>query len=276
MASFFHIILNSHYELVHIMNLLNIRLCMKEKYIKTDNGVVFVCCSEKFLNNKTIVWLHGWGMNCESFLRFEKEFRTFNHLFIDSLGFGKSDEPSIELTLKDYVEILKEIIESFNLNDVIIVGHSFGGRVAILYSSLYKVDKLILVSAKAFKNRSIKYRFKIYKYKIKKLFFRFINKKKYLELINNSGSIDYQNASLVMKQTMKNIVNYDLEKALKDVKCDCVVLGSINDTEVKYNETLKIYSLLENSKLYPFYNSNHFLHLEEKDKFINILKKELE
>lgn len=249
---------------------------MKEKYIVTANGKMFVRFSSEFVYEKTIVWLHGWGRSSEEFYPFLNEFKQFNHLFVDALGFGKSDEPNKALKLNDYVNYLNVVINEFKISDPILIGHSFGGRIAINYSYLYPTYKVFLVSAKAFKNKSIKYWFSVYKYKLKRNLFKIFNKEKYHKLITSSGSVDYKNASLVMKETMKNIVNDDLESKLKKINCECVVLGSINDSVVRYDETLKIHTLLRKSVLYPFYKSDHFLHLEEKDKFINILKKELE
>ena len=78
-----------------------------------------------------------------------------------------------------------------------------------------------------------------------------------------------------MKGILKNVVNYDLTNDLKKIKNEVIICASVNDSEVKYQESLKIYHLLTNSKFYPFYRSNHFLYFEEKDKFLRVLLKEL-
>ena len=152
---------------------------MKEIYFKTNFGKMFIKMTDLF-NSKTIIWLHGWGMSGETFYSFSKEFKDYNLVFLDMIGFGKSDEPNIAMTLDDYVLILRDLVNSLELKNVILVGHSFGGRVAISYAAKYDVDKVFLVSAKAFKNKSIKYKIKIYKYKFKRNFLKIVNKEKYL------------------------------------------------------------------------------------------------
>lgn len=250
---------------------------MKEQYLKTNFGKMYLYLLDRN-NKKTIVWLHGWGMSGKEFNNFGDELLEYNHLFLDLMGFGKSEEPCIAMTLDDYVLILKNIIETLELEDIYLVGHSFGGRIAISYASQYQnesLKKVFLVSAKAFKNKSIKCKLKIIGYKIKKKFYFIFNKKRYHQLINNSGSSDYKSATKIMKETLKNIVNKDLKKELQEIKCKCIVLGSVNDRTVDYHETLKIYHALKISKIYPFYQANHFLYKEERTKFIKILYKEL-
>lgn len=228
-----------------------------------------------YKKDKTIVWLHGWGKSGNEFISFCDSFNNYNHLIIDLLGFGKSSNVTLKMCLIDYVDILNSLILSHQINNIYLVGHSFGGRIAILYASIYNINKLFLVSAKAFKNKTIKHKINILRYKVKKYFLFIFNHHNYKKYIKSMGSKDYQNANSLMKKTMKNVVNYDLTKSLKKIKCKTVVLGSVYDNVVSYDETLKIYNLINHSVLYPFYRSFHFLYLEEKEKFIAILNKEL-
>ena len=62
---------------------------------------------------------------------------------LDYPGFGNSTFNKT-LDIFDYTEIIKEFIIKLHLDNTILIGHSFGGRIAINYASLYKVDKLVL------------------------------------------------------------------------------------------------------------------------------------
>ena len=132
----------------------------------------------EYLNNKsdtTIVFLHGWGTSLE-------EFDSFKHLeenilLVDFVGFGKSSKITSKLSLYDYVRHLHLLIESLNLNSIILVGHSFGGRVSILYSYLYNVNKIVLVGSAGIKpKRTIKYYTDVYTYKLQKLIYKLLRK----------------------------------------------------------------------------------------------------
>ncbi len=53
-------------------------------------------------------------------------------ILIDLLGAGYSDKPlSFKYTVDSHVKYLKEFIEDFNLEEIIIFGHSLGGPIAI-------------------------------------------------------------------------------------------------------------------------------------------------
>ena len=54
-------------------------------------------------------------------------------------------------------------------DDAVLIGHSFGGRVGILYASRNRVGKLVLVDAAGVKpRRSLKYYLKVYRFKAMK------------------------------------------------------------------------------------------------------------
>ncbi len=75
-----------------------------------------------------ILFLHGWGGSSKSFEYFA---RGKNSLIIDFPPFGKSEEPKSAYTLVDYANIVIEILKQEKIDEVDIVAHSFGGRVAI-------------------------------------------------------------------------------------------------------------------------------------------------
>ena len=78
-----------------------------------------------------IIFLHGWGGSIDSFRGvfdvFSKKYRC---TAVDFYGFGASELPRA-LNLSDYADGVRELIELYSMRDVILVGHSFGGRVAI-------------------------------------------------------------------------------------------------------------------------------------------------
>ena len=105
----------------------------------------------KFIDNnseKTLLFLHGWGQNIEMMEPIAKPFMNeYNVLILDLPGFGKSSEPKTVWSLEDYATMVNAFVKKFKLNHLILIGHSFGGKIAILYASLYKVEKLILLAS---------------------------------------------------------------------------------------------------------------------------------
>ena len=144
-----------------------------------------------------VVLLHGWGQNIEMMNPIGKGLKSKYHITIMDLpGFGQSSEPPKAFTNYDYYECVDQLLTELNVKDPIMVGHSFGGRIAILYTSIKQTKKLVLLSTPFIKRvteESLK--LKTLK-KLKKV--PGLNKladvaKKHM------GSTDYRNASEVMR-----------------------------------------------------------------------------
>lgn len=101
--------------------------------------------SYEFLNNQqsqSIVFLHGWGSNKELMKQaFGHSFVSFNHLYIDLPGFGRSFN-EIPLNTQRYAQIIQEFLQILDCKVQIIVGHSFGGKIATLLAP----KELVLLS----------------------------------------------------------------------------------------------------------------------------------
>ena len=247
---------------------------MKDLYIKTNSGDMYY---EKCGSGKSIILLHGWGQSGKTFEEIISYLKDkYTVYVVDFLGFGLSDEPSKVLSIDDYTDYLEMLIKEEKIVDPIILGHSFGGRIAINYASRNRVNKLVLVNSAGISHHGIKYYFRIFKYKLKKVFVYLFNYDNYYSFIRKSGSRDYQNASFIMRGTFKKVVNKDLKKQMKKIKDKTMVIGSVFDKEVKLDDCKKIGKLIKDSELVVFYRSGHFSYLDEKEKFKNVLLRFLE
>ena len=160
----------------------------------------------KFINNGGVVnvFLHGWGRSSSDFYEIIKDLNIKSWLSIDFPPFGKSDEPK-NWSVFTYANMLISLLRRLKIEKVNLIGHSFGGRVAIIVAGMEKnmVEKLILVDSAGMKpKRNLKTRYQILKYKVfKKMRF---NTSKF-------GSTDYKNLSENMKRVFSNIVNTNLQ-----------------------------------------------------------------
>ena len=118
---------------------------------------------------KDIILLHGWGQNIEmmeplgDFLK--QWFRVWN---IDLPGFaGKSPEPPFAWDIYDYATMLADFISRNEIKSPILMGHSLGGRISIIYAARHiDVHKVVLLdSAGILPKRSLDYYWKVYSYK---------------------------------------------------------------------------------------------------------------
>ena len=121
-------------------------------------------------SKKFIIFLHGWGDSLNSFL-WLKDFliEDYSLLFLDFPGFGESCEPDKPYSVSDYVFDLKKLLNGFEIDELIFIAHSFGGRVAIkflfYYQFCYKKVSLCLVdSAGILPRRGIRYFYRVFNF----------------------------------------------------------------------------------------------------------------
>lgn len=228
---------------------------------------------------KEIIFLHGWGNSSKTFINQVNFLKNQYHLYlIDLPGFGKSNEQLKIYSLDDYVNLIKDFIKEKEINNPILIGHSFGGRVIIKYLKTNYVDKIILIASAGIKQKkTIKQKLKIINYKIKKKWYQLTkNYVEYNYLIKTNGSTDYQNASTILKSTMVKIINEDLTKQLKTITSKTLLIWGQNDTETKINDAYLFKKLIKNSTLTIFKNAGHFVHIDEYQNVNELIKKFIE
>ncbi len=220
-------------------------------------------------NVDTIVYLHGWGQNIEMMKPIADPFSDdFNIVIIDLPGFGLSDEPKTVWTLYDYVECIKYILDELKIDNPILIGHSFGGKISLLYSSKYNVKKLVLLASpyrKEIKKESLK--LKTLK-TLKKI--PGINKlegfaKKHI------GSTDYKNASDTMRKILVEHVNLDITDEVKKIKCPTLIIWGTNDTAVSLECAYELEKMIEDAGVVVYENCTHYAYLERLNQTINVL-----
>lgn len=119
---------------------------------------------------ETLLLLHGWGCdrNVWSGIRpiLTKHFRVIS---VDFAGFGRSDEPQSVWGVEDYTRSIEALVRHIGAERPTLVGHSFGGRVAILYASRNATQSVILADAAGIRpRRPLSYYYKVYSYKAMK------------------------------------------------------------------------------------------------------------
>src|SRR5476649_1813612 len=84
-------------------------------------------------SSPVIVLLHGWGADSQSFAQITSTLKSdFRVISIDLPGFGASELPPVGWRVSDYAFMLQSFLRKLEITDIrAIIGHSFGGRVAI-------------------------------------------------------------------------------------------------------------------------------------------------
>lgn len=223
-------------------------------------------------NEPVVVLMHGWGMDKECF---DKLVPLINDnqkiLSLDFFGFGKSTEPRDYFDTYEYAYYVFVLLKKLEIKNVVLVGHSFGGRIAILLSSMFKINvsSIILTSSAGVNKFSLIRNIKILRYKFLKTLSKYkIINKKYLEKF---GSRDYKNASNNLKKVFVKVVNQDLRFLLHKIYASCTLVWDKKDKETPYSICKVLNKKIKNSKIIHFSNGGHFTFLYNIKKFANVI-----
>jgi len=238
---------------------------LKINYKETGTGPVFVL-------------LHGWGSSLDVFnqvgLYFQNDFRV---IAIDLPGFGKSEAPNEVWGVLDYTDFIEEFFRLKGIENPILAGHSFGGRISIVYASRNPVSKLMLLDSAGIKpKRKLNYYIKVYSYKLVRKTLPFLVGAKKAEEILESyrkkvGSSDYKNASGIIRQIMVKVVNEDLKHLMPKIKAPTLLIWGENDTATPVSDAKIMEKLIPGSGLVVLKNAGHFAFLDKMSEFLIIL-----
>lgn len=99
---------------------------------------------------QNILFLHGWGGSKNSLLSLGQKigFENDRLIWIDLPGFGESDNPNSDAGVFEYTKLVEKFCQKMEINNnLIIVGHSFGGSIGLLLDEkLLKIQKKILIA----------------------------------------------------------------------------------------------------------------------------------
>ena len=217
---------------------------------------------------KDIILLHGWGQNIEMMKPLGDNFcDRFKITILDFPGFGKSEEPDYDWSISDYALMIEEFIKKLGIKKPIIMGHSFGGRVAIRYSANNPIEKLILFGSPCIR---IQEKLPLYVVVLKKL--------KQLPGLNNFGeymkkyigSRDYKAASPLMRKVLVNTVNEDLSSYARNIEEPTLLIWGDHDSEAPLNDARQLEKIMIDAALIVLPGS-HYAYLENLGRVVTIL-----
>ena len=217
---------------------------------------------------KDIVLLHGWGQNIEMMKPIGDNLCSNHRITIlDLPGFGESEEPKEVWNIGDYSNMLEEFLNRLDIKKPVIMGHSFGGRIAIRYSANHSIEKLVL-----FGSPCIRIQEEL------PLYVKMLKSAKKLPGLNELGeymkkyigSRDYKAASPMMRKILVNVVNEDLSKYAREIEEPTLLIWGEQDTEAPLKDAKELEKIMIDAGpvVLP---GTHYAYLENLGQVVNIL-----
>lgn len=256
-----------------------------------------------------VVLLHGWGVSSDKYIITADKILDLISSYVfyipDLPGFGKSEEPSNDWKLDDYVEFTRSFIKAvaqrtsgfepikdildkavkdegsilkLEEEKVILMAHSFGARIAIKYAVKYPEDlcELVMTGAAGIKHPlTPKQMIFFCMSKIGKVIFglpglRALERYAKRFLYKAAREKDYANASLRMKEVMKNALAEDLTPLLSRISAPTMLIWGENDHSTPLRDGELMRDKIKGSKLFVVKDINHSLPYNDAGEFAKI------
>jgi len=242
----------------------------QEKTVIVDNIPVSYREFKRDKDTPVSLLLHGWGSNKESFAAIQKEIP--NSLSIDLPGFGKTPQPKKSWTVEDYANFVKNFIIKVQLGDIdTVLGHSFGGRVAVeaISHGTFMPKFLCLTGTPIIREKKKENSFLLSLGRIVKslpggTFARSFYYKKIL------GVEDYLDAEKSgMKSTFINVINKEALGDLKKIDIPILFLWGENDQTITIDQAYLASNQVVKGKVDLVPKADHFAFVDAPDIFVN-------
>jgi pimeloyl-ACP methyl ester carboxylesterase len=184
-----------------------------------------------------VVGLHGWGRDHRDF---SAVLRGYPHLLIDLPGFGVSPPPTATWGAADYAACVAAVLDehaaaaSPEAQPPVVIGHSFGGRVAVCLAASRPdlVRALVLCGVPLLRSPRDGKPGVSYRLGRKARQMGLLSERRFEAMRRAKGSADYNAAIGVMRSVLVRVVNESYDAELAAIRCPVALLWGGNDRAV--------------------------------------------
>ena len=229
-------------------------------------------------SGRTVIILHGWGDNVVGWVQFiDKLAKQYRVVALDLPGFGKTQAPKTAWGLDEYASFVAAFVQKTELEPWAIVGHSNGGAIALrgLGSGKLHTERLVLLASAGIRNEHMG-RSKVLGVftKLGKLIMSPLpqtTKKKIQQKVYTLVGSDMLVAEN-LQETFKKIIVDDVRSDAKNIKIPTLLVYGQDDTSTPARYGKILHGLLADSRLDILPQAGHFVHLDQPDKTLEMMK----
>ncbi|MDP2089029.1 MAG: alpha/beta hydrolase [Flavobacteriaceae bacterium] len=242
--------------------------------LKKENDFNYIEAGE----GRPIIVLHGLMGTLSNFDYVLKHFSIRNYkIIIPSLPVY--DLPLLKTNVKNLAKYIKKFIEYKQLNDVVLMGNSLGGHIALYYSKTYPEDvkAMVLTGSSGLYEKSLgdtypkRGNYEYIKQKTEEVFFD--PKVATKEVIDDVfETVNNRSKTIKVLAIAKSAIRHNMAKDLPKMKMPVCVIWGKNDVVTPPMVGEEFHKLLPNSDLYWIDNCGHVAMMECPDEFNRILE----
>jgi pimeloyl-ACP methyl ester carboxylesterase len=228
-----------------------------------------------------VLLLHGWGASADLFARTMDGLESdFDLIAPDFPGFGATEPPPAAWAVGDYVDWTIALMDELGVQRASVIGHSFGGRVAIKLAALHpeRVQKVVLTDAAGIRpKRTLGYHLRVRAFKTTRWLAQTPLAPASLRAwaaarIASSGSSDYKAASGTVRGSFVRVVNEDLRDYLPRIQAPTLLIWGDRDEDTPLADGQLMERLIPDAGLVVFEGAGHYAYIEQAARFNVIVK----
>jgi len=223
---------------------------------------------------KKIFLLHGWTYELNKWTQFVNQLKREGFAPVLLQIPGLTSPVAKEWTLHDYTEWLHSKVRKDS--PVILVGHSFGGQVALRYAAKFPtyVKQLMLIDSSGIRPHTpLKELKRLLFFGMAKLGRPLKNNTSLRKLLYKATrEKDYHDAPAVMRKTMELVLSDEITEDLKDVSCPTTIIWGEKDSVTPIDLGEKIHKGIQNSTFHIVPDARHSPHFTHTGKVVKIIK----
>ena len=213
-----------------------------------------------------VLLLHGWGSSSEALAGIADVLVTaFRVVSVDLPGFGWSQPPPEAWGTGEYTAHVLGILDALRVTKTAVLGHSFGGRIAILLGARHpdRVARLVLVASAGIRPlRSVKARLMVGTTTFLRAAATLPGAGRAAKRLldrwrERVGSRDYRQAGR-MRPTLVRVVNEDLAPLLPEIGAPTLLLWGDQDREVGRAAVEMMATRIPKARMVVFPGAGHF------------------
>ncbi len=231
-------------------------------------------------DGQPVVALHGWGASLESFWPVAERLAPLGYqVHVPDLpGFGQSEPPLQAWGVADYVTFVLAYLEDAALTRVAVLGHSFGGRVAMMLAADHpqRVTKMVLANSAGlrtpptFSQQVRRVAARTARETLNAVGLRGLRARLQASYNDRYGSEDYRNAGR-LRETFLRVIAEDMGSYAARIQAPTLLIWGDQDHDTPLWQGRRLEQLIPDAGLVVFRGAGHFSYLDRLNDYIRIV-----
>jgi pimeloyl-ACP methyl ester carboxylesterase len=229
---------------------------------------------------RPILTLHGWGASLRHFWPVAERLalQGYQVHLLDLPGFGQTQLPPVPWAVADYMRFVLAYLDACNLARVSILGHSFGGRVALMLAAEHpaRVQKMVLADSAGIRTPpSLKQQMRS---ALARLIRATLNaaqldsaRARLQEAYNRRyASADYLTAG-PLRETFLRVIEEDLSGFARRIQAPTLLIWGDQDADTPLWQGRQLEQLIPDAGLVVYRGAGHFSYLERLEDYVRVV-----